>query len=57
MRIKASEQWEQWDKDNEQIATQFIESMFSGVSMDEVADLSSSLMRIFDNLDNINGGT
>ncbi|AMJ41260.1 MAG: MarR family transcriptional regulator [[Clostridium] symbiosum] len=57
MRIKASEQWEQWDKDNEQIATQFIESMFSGVSMDEVADLSSSLMKIFDNLDNINGGT
>jgi DNA-binding MarR family transcriptional regulator len=57
MRIKASEQWEQWDKDNEQIATQFIDSMFSGVSMDEVADLSSSLMKIFDNLDNINGGT
>ncbi|WP_312071364.1 MarR family winged helix-turn-helix transcriptional regulator [Anaerotignum propionicum] len=57
MRIKASEQWEQWDKDNEQIATQFIESMFSGVSMDEVADLSSSLMKIFNNLDNINGGT
>ncbi|HBF65065.1 MAG TPA: hypothetical protein DDW34_04075, partial [Clostridium sp.] len=57
MRIKASEQWEQWDKDNEQIATQFIESMFSGVSMDEVADLSSSLMKIFDNLDMINGGT
>ena len=57
MRIAASGQWEEWDKDNEPIATQFIESMFSGMSMEEVSNLSSSLMNIFDNLDNIHGGT
>jgi DNA-binding MarR family transcriptional regulator len=56
MRIKASEQCEQWDKDNEQVATQFVDRMFSGMSMDEVTDLSSSLIKIFNNLDNINGG-
>ncbi|HHV13785.1 MAG TPA: MarR family transcriptional regulator [Clostridiales bacterium] len=57
MRITANAKCEQWDKDNEQIATQFIDSMFSGMNMDEIARLSSSLMKIFDNLDNINGGT
>lgn len=57
MRIAATGQCEQWDKDNEQIATQFIDSMFSGMSMDEIADLSGSLMKIFENLSNINGGT
>lgn len=53
MRIKVSKQWEQWDKDNEQIATQFIDSMFSGMSMDDVTNLSSSLIKIFDSLDRI----
>ncbi|GLC81763.1 MarR family winged helix-turn-helix transcriptional regulator [Lacrimispora brassicae] len=57
MRIAASDQCEQWDEENEHIATEFIDSMFSGMSMDEIAHLSGSLMRIFDNLDNINGGT
>lgn len=57
MRITASDQCKQWDEDNEQIATQFIDSMFSGMSMDEITDLSSSLLRIFENLDNINRRT
>lgn len=55
MRIVASDQCEQWDKDNEQIATRFIDRMFSGMSMEEIAALSGSLMKIFENLDNING--
>ncbi|WP_367565975.1 MarR family winged helix-turn-helix transcriptional regulator [Lacrimispora sp.] len=57
MRITASDKCGQWDKDNEQIATQFIDGMFSGMSMGEIAGLSSSLMKIFENLDNVNGGT
>ncbi len=57
MRITASDKCEQWDKDNEQIATQFIDDMFSGMSMDEIADLSRSLMKVFENLDKINGGS
>lgn len=55
MRIAASDRCEQWDKDNEQIAAQFIDSMFSGMSMDEIARLSGSLMRVFENLNHING--
>ncbi|MGC4020389.1 MAG: MarR family transcriptional regulator [Muricomes sp.] len=57
MRITANDKCEQWNKDNEQMGTQFIESMFLGMNMDEVACLSGSLMKIFDNLGNINGGT
>jgi len=57
MRIAASDQCKQWDKDNEQIATQFVDSMFSGMNMDEIAHLSGSLMRIFENLDKIDGRT
>ncbi len=56
MRITASDQCKKWDKENEQIATQFIDSMFSGISTDQIADLSGSLMKIFENLDDINGG-
>lgn len=55
MRIVASDQCEQWDKDNEQMALQFLDRMFSGMSTDKISDLSDSLMRIFENLDNING--
>lgn len=57
MRITASDKCVQWDKDNEQIAIQFIDDMYSGISMDEIADLSRSLMKIFENLDKINGGS
>lgn len=57
MRISASDQCERWDKDNEEIATQFLGSMFAGLSMDEIAGLSNSLITIFENLGNINGGT
>jgi MarR family transcriptional regulator, transcriptional regulator for hemolysin len=55
MRIAASDQCEQWDKDNDEIAMQFIDSMFSSMSMDAISELSSSLMKVFENLDNING--
>ena len=57
MRITASDKCEKWDKENEQIAAQFIDGMFSGMSMEEIAGLSSSLMKIFENLNNVNGGT
>jgi len=40
MRIAATDQCQQWDKDNE-----------------EITGLSSSLITIFENLGNINGGT
>lgn len=56
LRIAASDRCDQWDKDNEEIAAQFIDSMFSGMSMDEISGLSSSLIRIFENLESINGG-
>lgn len=56
MRITASDQCKKWGNENEQIATQFIDSMFSGMSTDQIADLSGSLMKIFENLDDINGG-
>lgn len=56
MRIKASKQCEQWDKDNERIAAQFIDNMFSGMSTDEVIHLSNSLIKIYKNLNSINGG-
>lgn len=54
MRIEAGEKIEQWDKDNEQMAMQFIDDMFFGMDTDEVAMLSGSLMKLFDNLDHIN---
>ncbi|PPK80476.1 DNA-binding MarR family transcriptional regulator [Lacrimispora xylanisolvens] len=57
MRIAATDQCQQWDKDNEMIATKFMTGMFSGMSTEEITDLSSSLITIFENLDNINGGT
>lgn len=57
LRITASDQCAQWDKDNEEIASLFINSMFSGLSMDDISVLSNLLIRIFENLDNINGGT
>lgn len=57
MRIAATDQCQQWDKDNEEIATKFLAGMFSGMSMDEITGLSSSLITIFENLGNINGGT
>jgi MarR family transcriptional regulator for hemolysin len=56
MRIIASEKCEQWDKNNEQIATQFVDSMFSGMDIAETADLSRSLIKLFENLEHTNGG-
>lgn len=55
MRIAASDKCGQWDKENEPLAMQFINAMFSGMSMDDISRLSSSLIKVFDNLDNING--
>lgn len=58
MRIAASPQCEQWDKENEPVATRFVDRMFSGMSQAEVAGLSASLMKLFDNLEQIDrGGT
>ncbi len=56
MRIVTRDKCEQWDKNNEQIATHFVERMFSGMDIDETAGLSLSLIKIFENLDQINGG-
>lgn len=55
MRIAITDQCAQWDEDNKAIATQFVDSMFTGISVDEVAGLSVSLIKVFDNLDNMNG--
>jgi len=57
MRIAATDRCQQWDKDNEMIATKFMALMYSGMSTDEITGLSSSLITIFENLGNINGGT
>lgn len=57
MRIATTNQCEQWDKDNELIATQFIDSMFLGMSKEEITALSGSLMKVFENLENVNGGS
>jgi len=56
MRIAATDQCQQWDKDNEMIATKFMAGMFSGMRTDEITCLSSSLITIFENLGKINGG-
>ncbi|MFW6677144.1 MarR family winged helix-turn-helix transcriptional regulator [Lacrimispora sp. AGF001] len=56
MRIAATDQCQQWDKDNEMIATKFMAGMFSGMRTDEITGLSSSLITIFENLGKINGG-
>lgn len=56
MRIAATDQCQQWDKDNEMIATKFMAGMFSGMSTEEITGLSGSLITIFENLGNINGG-
>lgn len=55
MRITVTEQFRQWDKENEQNATLFINQMFSGIDHDEVKNLCSSIIKIFENLDNIEG--
>ncbi len=57
MRIAASKKCEQWDRDNQQMAARFVDSMFSGMGVDEIAGLSRSLIKIFENLGDINGGT
>lgn len=55
MRIMATEQCDQWDAENEASSIRFVDRMFSGVNPDEVAALSASLLKIFDNLDHMNG--
>ena len=55
MRIAASAQCEQWDKDNEQMAMQFVEDMFYGMDKEEIEQVSRSLIKLFENLDNLKG--
>lgn len=57
MRIAATEQCAKWDEDNKTEAAQFVDRMFSGIDAEEAAALSASLMKIFDNLDHVDGGT
>lgn len=56
MRIAATGKCLQWDRDNEADAQQFVDCMFSGISAVEVSALCATLMKVFDNLDNVNGG-
>lgn len=57
MRITATEKCTRWDNENEAKATQFIGCMFSGMEASDVAALSDSLMKVFENLGNLDGGT
>lgn len=57
VRIAATEKCAEWDAENEDMANQFIDSMFAGFSEAEIAALSASLIKIFDNLGNLAGGT
>lgn len=57
MRIAASDKCGAWERENQPMAAQFVDAMFAGMGMEEVAELSSSLMRVFENLDKIHGGT
>ncbi len=54
IRITASDQCEQWDKENVQMATQFVDRMFFGMNRNEIASLCDSLLKIYENLDNPN---
>jgi len=57
MRIAATEKCVQWDQENEFEAKRFVDKMFDGFSVDDIAVLCSSLLRVFDNLGNIDGGS
>lgn len=56
MRIIATEKIARWDTENQGMANRFVDTMFAGLSGDQVAQLCGWLLKLFDNLGNIAGG-
>jgi len=56
MRIIPTAKIDEWDAENEAMAQDFIARMFTGFDEKETAALCGSLIKLFDNVNNINGG-
>ncbi len=50
MQIIATERWSQWEKENSQIASQFLNQMFGGLTAEEIKAMSAAQLNIYDAL-------
>ena len=55
MRIAATEKIDMWDKEYEEEASKFVDEMFAGLSSFDISVLCTSILKVFENLDNMKG--
>lgn len=50
MRIVATDKCKEWDEENKEYTTSFIETMFKQLTKDQIATTCSSLIKLYDSL-------